>query len=196
MFSWSSLWEYLFYLQIVGAGITLIPIITAFLRQVKLNKVPNWFGEADSFQEQKDRLIAHELRIEGTLVYWKNLAAAHNRLHNARVFWSLVSAVTLPVIIQFFDRTNSWSVAFVTSLTVFSGFIVALAHAMKSEEIYRGFRECESDYYDIARSLLDNPGSTEIERKSQVDGFLQTVERIRKAGRKVETNRPPSGINN
>ena len=193
---WAILWEYLFYLVILGATITMVPIVLAFLEKVKLNKVPRWFGEADSFEEQKDRLVSHELRIEGTLVYWKNKAAAHHRLHVARVSWSLISAVTLPVIVQFFDKTDPWSIAFLTALTVFSGLIVALAHAMKSEEMFRGFRECESDYYDVARALLDHPGSTPDDRKEQVDNFFKTAERIRKAGRKVETSRPPSGVSN
>ena len=193
---WAILWEYFFYLIILGAIITMVPIVLAFLKKVKLNKVPRWFGEADSFEEQKDRLVSHELRIEGTLVYWKNKAAAHHRLHVARVSWSLMSAVTLPVIVQFFDKTDPWSIAFLTALTVFSGFIVALSYAMKSEEMFRGFRECESDYYDVARGLLDHSGSTPDDRKEQVDNFFKTVERIRKAGRKVETSRPPSGVSN
>ncbi|MFK5969152.1 MAG: hypothetical protein QM487_03395 [Candidatus Marithrix sp.] len=174
----------------------MFPIILAFLKKVKLNKAPKWFGEADSFEEQKDRLVAHELRIEGTLLFWKNKATAHYYLHIARVSWSLMSAVTLPVIIQFYDKTDSWSVAFLTAFTVFSGFIVALAYAMKSEDMSRGLRECESDYYDVARALLDDPGSTPDERKKQVDNFFETAKRIRQAGRKVETNRPPSGVSN
>jgi len=193
--SWVSLWEYMFYLVLVAATGTMLPIVYAFLKKVKLNKVSQWFGEANSFEEQKERLVVHESRIAGTLVYWKNKAAAHHRLHLARVTWSLVSAVTLPVIVQFYDSGNPWSVAFLTALTIFSGFIVALAHAMKSEEMYRGFRECESDYYDVARQLLDNPTDTPEARKEQVDKFLITAEKIRKAGRKVETSSPPSGLN-
>jgi len=194
--TWTSLWEYLFYLVLLSAVFTMAPIIMAFLKKVKLNKPPNWFVNSTSFEEQSERLVEHESRIAGTLVYWKNKASAHHYLHTARVIWSLISAVTLPVIVQFYDSANSWSVAFLTALTIFSGFIVALAHALKSEEMFRGFRECESDYYDIARQLLDNPASTPDARKAQVDTFFESVERIRKAGRKVETNRPPSGVSN
>ncbi len=80
-------------------------------------------------------------------------------------------------------------------LTVFTGFIFALAHALKSEELHRSFRQCESDYYDVARALLNSPADTPDGRREQVDQFFLVVERIRKAGRKVETGILPSGVN-
>lgn len=192
--NWEIVWPIAFLAVLAGSLFTIIPIVLAFLKKVKLDVARVWFEDADYFLEQHKRLCDHEQRILGTLVYWKNKAAAHHRLHSAGIIWSLITAVSLPVLVQFFDSTNSWSVAFLTSITVFSGFIVAVSHALKSEEQSRGFRECESDYYDCARSLLDNPGATEDERKEQVDEFLKTVEKIRLAGRKVETNRPPSGL--
>lgn len=178
---------------VIGVIITILPIIVAFTKKVKLNKTSKWFNEADFLGNQKQRLIDHEIRMEGTLIYWKNKATAHNRLHNARVIWSLISAVILPVLIQFYDNKNLWSIAFMTGLTTWTGFIVALAHGLKSEEMFRGFRECESDYYDIARELLDLKisGSNRIEEK--VNQFIKEAENIRKVGRKVETNSPPSG---
>ena len=192
---WQYAWQALFALVIVGALVTMIPIIAAFMKQVKLDKARIWFKETEIFEEQQSRLAAHEERILGTLVYWKNKAAAHHRLHSASVIWSLISAVSLPVLVQFYDANDTWSVAFLTAMTVFSGFVVALSHALKSEEMSRGFRECESDYYDCARALLDNPANTVDERNTQVDKFIETVRAIRMAGRKVETNRPPSGLN-
>lgn len=193
--NWADIWILLFGAVIIGAIITILPIILAFLKKVKLHKVAKWFEEADAFEEQKQRLIDHELRMLGTLVYWKNKAASHNRVHTARIIWSLISAVALPVIVQFYDKTNPWSIAFLTVLTVFSGFIVLLEHALKSASMCKGFRQCESDYYDLARALLDFPAQTSEGRKEQVNEFLQKVERIRKAGRKVETGSPPSGLN-
>ena len=193
--SWDDSWQCLFYIVCVGAIGTLVPIVLAFLKNVKLEKPKYWFENATAFEEQQQRLIEHEKRIKGTLVYWKNKAAAHNRLNLAKVIWSLVSAVVLPVVVQLYDQSD-WAQAFLTALTVFTGLVVALAHSLKSEEMHRGFRECESDYYDVARTVLDNPGNTPDSRKKQVDDFFLVVERIRKAGRKVETNRPPSGISN
>jgi hypothetical protein len=165
----------------------------AFLKKVKIQRAPKWFSDASVFGNQQQRLIDHELRMEGTMVYWKNKAAAHQRMHNARVIWSLLSAVTLPVLVQFFDKQDLWSVAFLTGLTTWTGFIVALAHAMKSEQMYQGFRQCESDYYDLARELLDWPAQNPQDQEKQVNEFLKEVESVRKVGRKVETGSPPSG---
>lgn len=191
---WIYSWHFLFSIVIAGSIFTMVPIVRAFLKKVELDKARTWFKQAERFEEQLPRLTDHEDRILGTLIYWKNKASAHHRLHSASVIWSLISAVTLPVLVQFYDKDNSWSVAFLTAMTVFSGFIVALSHALKSEEMARGFRECESDYYDCARSLLDHPAHSEEDRSKQVDEFIGTVQAIRMAGRKVETNRPPSGL--
>jgi len=193
-FTWTEIWPTLFLVSFLSAIATMAPIILAFLKKVKLDAARVWFKDASYFEEQHKRLIDHEDRILGTLIYWKNKAAAHHRLHTASVIWSIVTAVSLPVLVQFYDSSN-WANAFLTLITVFAGFVVALAHALKSEAMARGFRECESDYYDCSRKLLDHPGETEQERKAQVDEFIKTVEAIRMAGRKVETNRPPSGLN-
>lgn len=195
-YDWNNLWPILFFITLACFLISILLILIASLKKVKLKKVPVWFSEANDFKEQKKRLTEHELRIEGTLAYWKNTAAMHHRIDKSRIIWSLFSAISLPVLIQFYDNTNSWSVAFLTSLTIITGLSVSLSHALKSEQMYRGFRECESDYYDLARKLLDFPETTEELRKIQVDNFLNQVELIRKAGRKVETNRPPSGLDN
>ncbi len=191
---WSDLWFVLLCSVLLGAILTMVPIILAFLQKVKLDRAPKWFKDADYFGDQHQRLCDHEDRVIGTLVYWKNKAAAHHRLHTASVIWSLITAVTLPVLVQFYESSNNWSVAFLTLITIFAGFIVALSHAMKSEAMSRGFRECESDYYDCARELLDNPGEDAEEIRQSVDKFFKTVQAIRMAGRKVETNRPPSGL--
>lgn len=186
-------WFYSCIILFVGIMITIIPIIIAFLKKVELNKSPEWFKEANVFGSQQQRLIAHEKRMEGTLVYWKNKAAAHYRIHMARVLWSLISAVALPVLIQIYNKTNLWSVVFMTGLTTWTGFIVSLAQILKSEEMFRGFRQCESDYYDLARTLLDFPRKSQLEMEEQVDKFIKTVENVRVVGRKVETGSPPSG---
>jgi hypothetical protein len=188
-----NLWKIAFILLSLSALVTIVPILLAFLKKVKIQRAPKWFSDASVFGNQQQRLIDHELRMEGTMVYWKNKAAAHQRMHNARVIWSLLSAVTLPVLVQFFDKQDLWSVAFLTGLTTWTGFIVALAHAMKSEQMYQGFRQCESDYYDLARELLDWPAQNPQDQEKQVNEFLKEVESVRKVGRKVETGSPPSG---
>jgi hypothetical protein len=187
-----NLWKFAFIFLTIGAVITLIPIALAFFRRVKLHETPKWFGEADALGDQQQRMIDHEIRMEGTLLYWKNKACTHHRIHNARIFWSLLSAVSLPALIQFFDQQNTWAVAFMTGLTTWTGFVVALAYALKSEQIYQGFRQCESDYYDMARELLDWPEKDPEKLKESVDTFIYEAEIIRKKCRKIETGSPPS----
>jgi hypothetical protein len=48
-----------------------------------------------------------------------------------------------------------------------TAIVVALAQAFKSEELLRGFRLCESDYYDLTRQLLDWPAKDEKAREAQ-----------------------------
>lgn len=188
----ANLWKIGHIFLAIGAVITLIPIALAFFKKVKLHKTPKWFGDAVFLGDQQQRMIEHEIRMEGTLLYWKNKACMHHRIHNARIFWSLLSAVSLPVLIQFYDRQNLWSVAFMTSLTTWTGFIVAFAYALKSEQIYQGFRQCESDYYDMARELLDWCDNDPEKIANIVNTFIFEAEIIRKKCRKIETGSPPS----
>jgi hypothetical protein len=135
----------------------------------ELNPTGVWFDETDRLGTEKTRVREHYSRIKGTLRFWKNKAAAHQRLHSARVLWSLVSAVSLPVLVQRFDKSNPWSVLFMTMLTSWSGFIVSLAYTLKSEEKYQGFRQQESDYYDAGRHLLDFASSEPAKLKQEVE---------------------------
>jgi hypothetical protein len=173
---------------------TVIPVACAFLKRIKLVKASSWFEHATLLGSQQQRLLDHEARIQGTLLFWKNKAAAHGRLRNASVLWSVFSAVSLPVLVQLFEKQLIWSNVFLTTLTVWTGLIVAAAHAFKSEELHRGFRQCESDYYDLTRRLLDNLADDPKQLKAQVDAYLETVSRIREFGRDVETNSPTSAI--
>jgi hypothetical protein len=171
---------------------TIVPVALAFLKKIKLDKPTSWFDKATVLGAQQQRLLDHEARIQGTLLFWKNKAAAHGRLHSSSVLWSLFSAVSLPVLVQLYEKSLMWSNVFLTTLTFWTGLVVALAHTFKSEELYRGFRQCESDYYDLTRRLLDYPAKTEQELDAQVDAYLETVYRIRALGRDVETNSPMS----
>ena len=52
---WADIWVLLFLAVIVGAIVTIVPIVMAFLKKVKLHKVSKWFEEANDFKEQKQR---------------------------------------------------------------------------------------------------------------------------------------------
>lgn len=176
----------------VGIACTLAPIIYSFLSFQELYDPGDWFNTASQLGPQQERVAGHYSRITGPLRFWKNKAAAHHRLHLARVFWSLISAVSLPVLIQHYDRSNDWSVLFMTTLTTWTGLVVALAYTFKSEERFQGFRQQESDFYDASRDLLDSVSPDDPDLREKVDAYIELVKSIRKFARHVETGSPPS----
>lgn len=178
----------------VSIAATIAPILFSFLNFAGLNEPGDWFDKATNLGSEQQRLVAHYSRIRGTLRFWKNKAAAYHRLHLARVFWSLLSAVILPVLIQLFNRTNGWSVLFMTVLTTWTGLIVALAYSFKSEEKYQGLRQQESDFYDVSRELLDSTFKDNVELTEKVNKYIETVSSIRRTARRVETGSPPSAL--
>jgi hypothetical protein len=175
-------------------ALTVLGLGQAFLNQVKLDEAPKWIEAANNLGDQKERILEHYARFKGTLVYWKNDAAAHNRLHTARVFWSLLSAVLLPVLIRLYDGNASWARIFMTVFTTWNGLIVALAYTFKSEQRYQGMRQQESDYYDLARRLLDFGDPNDPNFKVHVDRYIADAENIRQMARRVETGAPPSAL--
>ena len=188
------IWIFAWVVLLLALVSTIVPILQAVFKTVRLEKPSAWFDNANQFADDKQRLVDHEARITGTLSFWKNQATRHGRINTARILWSLCAAVTLPLLIQLYDKSQVWANVFLTTLTLWTGFIVSLAHTLKSEEKFRGYRQCESDYYDVSRALLDNPAGTPEERKQQVTGYLSTVANIRAFGRDVETNTPPSAL--
>lgn len=183
-----DLWYFASIILFVFILTTIGIILYAYFQKVQLIKPEKWFDQAIEFKEQLQRLVDHQERINGTLVFWKNKAALHNRLNMATVYWSLISSIIIPVLLQFFDKNNFWATVFMTALSTWTAILIALAQTFKSEEKYRGFRQCESDYYDLSRELLDNPAKDEDDLKVQVDEFLEIVSQIRKIGRAIETD--------
>jgi hypothetical protein len=179
---------------VIGILVTVVVLAEAFLHQVKLDEAPKWIENATNLGGQKQRVQDHYERLKGTLVYWKNDAAAHHRLHTARVYWSLLSAVLLPVLVRIYDGTAVWSKVFMTVFTTWTGLIVASAYTLKSEQRYQGMRQQESDYYDLARRLLDFTDPSDAKLKAIVDRYINDVEAIRQTARRVETGAPPSAL--
>ena len=126
--------------------------------------------------------------------FWKTKATAHQRLYNAQVVWAALTGVTVPVLIQFFDGSSAWPTVFLTLLTTWNGILLVLAFTLNSRELYRGFRQQESDFYDESRRLLNSATRDEPELAGQVDEYIRLVERIRRVGRRIETGTPPTGI--
>lgn len=155
---------------------TSIPIVYALLHKVDVSEAPVWIENTKNLGDQHERVIEHYGRIKGTLVYWKNEAAAYHRLDTARVVWSLISAVALPVLLQYYDQSDALANAFLTILTTWTGLVVSLAYTLKAEQKYQGMRQQESDFYDVARSLLDNAKPNEPQLKEKVDNYITRVE--------------------
>ncbi len=179
---------------LVAILITTLPIGQAFLNQVAIDAAPKWIEDANNLGPQKQRVQDHYARMKGTLVFWKNKAAAHDRLDSARVVWSLLSAVLLPVLVQIYDARRFWAVVFMTLLTTWTGFVVALAYTLKSEQLYQGMRQQESDFYDLARHLLDFADPNDPNLQATVDQYIADAENIRQTARRVETGSPPSAL--
>jgi hypothetical protein len=171
-----------------------VPIIWSFLGFVKLNDPGPWFEQAANLGLHAPRLEAHYKRIEGTLRFWKNKAAAHQRLHQGRVMWSIISGVSLPLLVQRFDKSAPGAILFMTVFTTWTGLISVLAYTFKSEEKYQGFRQQESDFYDEGRRLLDFADPTDPNFAETVNAYIRTIDRVRRVGRRVETGSPPSAV--
>ncbi|GAB2672430.1 hypothetical protein [Nocardia goodfellowii] len=178
----------------VGTVATAAPIVFSFLNFGELNDPGEWFSSASQLGTEQSRVLEHYSRIHGTLRFWKNRAAAYHRLHLARVFWSLLSAVLLPVLIQRFEHADGWSVLFMTAFTTWTGLVVGIAYTFKAEEKYQGLRQQESDFYDVCRRLLDTTSATDQNLKQKVDDYIEVVSLIRRTARRVETGSPPSAL--
>lgn len=173
--------------------ISVFHILWAALQKVKINGVAPGFENAFGFSDSsKTRLQDHYKRIEGTLSFWKNQAALYERMYSYAILWSILSGVLIPVLIQDYSSSNFWARVFMTIFSAWIGLIVALNRGFKAEELFRKFRQSESEFYDVRRRLLDRPevfGSTEEERLNR---HFETVEKIRMAGRDAETSNFPT----
>jgi hypothetical protein len=108
--------------------------------------------------------------------------------------WSLISGVSLPLLVQRFDKNAPGAILFMTVFTTWTGLISVLAYTFKSEEKYQGFRQQESDFYDEGRRLLDFADPTDPKFAEAVEAYIKIIDRVRKVGRRVETGSPPSAV--
>ena len=173
---------------------TLISIIWGFLGFSTLLPPGDWFDSSEELSQHRTRLVSHYSRIVGTLTFWKSKAAAHQRLYYAQVMWASLSGVTLPVLIQYFEKSTEWPTLFLTILTTWNGILLVLAYTLHSRELYRGFRQQESDFYDESRKLLNAARGDDPELDKKIEGYIKLVASIRRVGRRVETGTPPSAI--
>ena len=173
---------------------TTVPVVWGFFGSAALHSSGDWFDSSEELAEFKARLMSNYSRIHGTLIYWKSKAAAHQRLYFAQVLWASLTGVSLPVLIQYFEKSSQWPTLFLTILTTWNGILLVLAYTLNSRELYRGFRQQESDFYDESRRLLNEARQDDPNLPNKVDGYIEMVASIRRVGRRVETGTPPSAI--
>ena len=187
-------WQGGTFVLVIAIIFTLAPIVWGFLVFTELFPPGEWFDSSEELKEHRVRLVAHYSRITGTLKFWKSKASAHQRLYSAQVVWATLSGVALPVLVQYFDKTTIWPTLFLTILTTWNGILLALTFTLNSRELYRGFRQQESDFYDESRRLLNAAKANDPDLANKVEGYIQLVASIRRVGRRVETGSPPSAL--
>jgi hypothetical protein len=126
-------------------------------------------------------------RLAGTLVFWKFEAAKYRAAHYYCLFWTIPSAVLIPILVQGV-RESSHGTTLVTVISAFTAILLAFHKGLKIEENYRGFRHGESEFYDLFRRILDRPSALGNDSKSQLDSYLVETETIRRFVRNAETN--------
>ena len=173
---------------------TLIPIVWGFLVFATLFPPGDWFDSSEELSDYRSRLVSHYSRITGTLRYWKTKAIAHQRLYNSQVIWAALSGVTLPVLVQYFEKSTNWPTIFLTILTMWNGVLLVLTFTLNSRELYRGFRQQESDFYDESRQILNAAQRDDPELHEKVEKYIKRIASIRRVGRRVETGTPPSAL--
>lgn len=170
------------------AVITYLPVARAIFRGVKLNKAGDAFAESPHFSAENKKLLEqHYSRILGTLGFWKNQASKFEAFHHYCLFWTIPSAVVIPILTQSISDGNA-SKILLTIVSAVTAILLAFHRGFKVEENFKGFRHGESEFYDLYRRLLDRPESFGEDEAKQIEAYFTEVEVIRRFVRNTETN--------
>lgn len=188
-----SNWDYAIIFYLILAITSFLPILKAILRKVKLNPDGQSYAESPFFDEkEKERLIQHYSRINGTLSYWKNQAEKYRRFNNYSLVWSISISISIliPIIsLQIGEGNSNW---FLTIISTHIALILGFHKGLKVEKNYQAFRLAESEFFDLRRELLDTPEKFGSTPKEQIDNFFLKVQSIRKNARQSEIDNTPS----
>lgn len=94
------------------------------------------------------------------------------------IAWTILGGISLPFLAQAVS-SDPWSKWTLTIISAHVALIFVAQKGFKVEQNYKNYRLGESEYYDIRRRLLDQPGTfgdTEIE---QIDAYFTLVESVR-----------------
>ena len=174
------------------AFVTFIPVLSAILTKVKLNPDGSAYDESPNLsEEQKKRLNQHYSRIQGTLIFWKNLAEKHKRFHIYTLIWTTLISITLPLLIQAIGE-NNFSKLLMTIISIHSALLTGFYRAFKVDKNYQCYRIAESEFYDMRREFLDNTHKNLENMDSEIDLFIGNVSKLRINARKMEIDNTPS----
>jgi len=186
-----STWLVFVIIYIALAFITFVPTLSAIFKKVKLFDGGAAFKDSSLFSDEaKNKLIQHDSRIHGTLVFWKNEAEKYRNFHYYSLIWTILSSILIPVLAQIISE-DPYSRLLITVISVHVSLLLAFHRAFKVDKNFQAFREGESEFYDLRRRLLDRPyvfGTTE---KKQLDRYFEQTEIIRRFVRNAETDNFP-----
>lgn len=187
-----DIWNIFIVIYGLIALITIIPIIKALFKKVKLFPGGSGFDECIHFSENGKKVLSqHYTRIYGTLIFWKNKAELYRHLHYYCLIWTTFISVIIPVVAQFINKSNN-SIMFLTLISLHSAIAITIHRSLKVEQNYQSFRLGESEFYDLYRRLLDIPSEFGTTEEEQIKTYFSQVETIRKHVRNAETNNTPS----
>jgi hypothetical protein len=162
-------------------------VLQAVFRKVQLKPGGSAFGESPHFSaDAKKQLEQHYSRLQGTLLYWKNQAAKYQAMHYFCLFWTIPSAVVIPILTQSVSDANG-SKLLLTVISASTAILLSFHSGLKVEDSYKAFRHGESEFYDMYRRLLDRPWAFGESEKAQLEKYFEDVESLRRFIRNAET---------
>jgi hypothetical protein len=171
-----------------------VPVARTLLASVDPQKVKlsiesahKEFDAAPLSETDKAALRAHFARLAGTLIFWKLAAEKYKRVHYYCLWWTIPSAVVIPIIAQAIG-TDPWSKALVTIVSGQTAVLLALHRGFKVEDNFKAFRHGESEFYDLWRRLLDRPLAIAASPVERIDKYFEETEKIRRFVRNAETS--------
>jgi hypothetical protein len=167
---------------------TFRPTYRALQQKVVLNPGGDSFDKSPYFSEEaKEALQQHYTRINGTLGYWKNKAAYYESLHSYCLFWTIPSAVLIPILTNGITEGNCSRLT-VTVVSAVTAILLSFHKGLKVENNFKSFRHGESEFYDLYRRLLDSPQLLGENEKEQIENYFRETENIRRFVRNAETD--------
>ena len=192
-------WGVALWLYVTLALISFIPVWRAARRKVtkedtdeSLSKAKKTITKARPLQpldrSTREAILLNFDRLTGTLVFWKFEAAKYRAAHFYCLFWTIPSAVLIPILTQAINAGSGNGKTLVTVISAFTAILLAFHRGLKIEENYRAFRHGESEFYDLFRRILDRPSALGRDQIHQLDAYITETETIRRFVRNAETN--------